>query len=501
MARSKCLAILCLSSTAPTASAISAVPRSGLRLRATAAWMRARSRSVAASRSSRLRVRSAARSGLRQTISRSPGKSGLVMAAMSRWSNSESCKAPLFEQLLDRRGAQRGDPVEPGGLDVFGDARLGDHAAVADQDDMVEAEALLELLDLGGQRHRVGGVALEHLDRDGTAVGGAEQAIDDLQRALRAVTAVAALGERAAAAFHVARRHVVEHQRAVVEMALGQRRLDGGLALQQPVERGVELVLIDLAETEPVRQAGGGRGGGERARGGELGGGIEDAADEQGQDEVAAAVAVGAEDPVEADLARGAEGGGDMAMRQRADDGEGFALRGDDGAAFEHAAQALDMRRGPVGEVAEGALPDLAVFAIALAQQDGRGRVPVGDGFDIHGGVWAWPASGTSLKIEITWLRFGRLQPTLRVISTTSSQKPREARAREKQDRVRRRRRGPAAVRFMHGGSAEGRCGTNTKCSSALRRLSILPPRHVRLRRSAYAGLLPSGGRRRTASA
>lgn len=38
-----------------------AVPRSGLRLRATAAWMRTRSRSVAASRSSRLRRRLAAR--------------------------------------------------------------------------------------------------------------------------------------------------------------------------------------------------------------------------------------------------------------------------------------------------------------------------------------------------------------------------------------------------------------------------------------------------------
>src|ERR1700704_6725646 len=34
----------------------------------------------------------------------------------------------------------------------------------------------------------------------------------------------------------------------------------------------------------------------------------------------------------------------------------------------------------------------------------------------------------TSPKYEITWLRFGALQPTLRVISTTSSQRPREAR-------------------------------------------------------------------------
>jgi hypothetical protein len=67
----------------------------------------------------------------------------------------------------------------------------------------------------------------------------------------------------------------------------------------------------------------------------------------------------------------------------------GLAVCGDDGTALEDAAQALDIRHGPVGEVAEGSLPDLAVVAIALAQQDGGGRVPVGDGFDTHGGMWA----------------------------------------------------------------------------------------------------------------
>ena len=92
----------------------------------------------------------------------------------------------------------------PADADVLGDARLGDHAAVADQDHMVEVEALLELLDLGRQGHRIGGVAVKHLDGDRAAVGGAEQAVDDLQRALPAVAAIAALGQRAAAPFHVA---------------------------------------------------------------------------------------------------------------------------------------------------------------------------------------------------------------------------------------------------------------------------------------------------------
>src|SRR5512134_2467418 len=49
---------------------------------------------VAASRSSRLRARSAARSGFRQTTSRSPGKSGELISAMSFSSKSDSCKCP-----------------------------------------------------------------------------------------------------------------------------------------------------------------------------------------------------------------------------------------------------------------------------------------------------------------------------------------------------------------------------------------------------------------------
>ena len=62
--------------------------------RVVAAWTLARFFSDAASRSSRLRARSAARAGLRQTTSRSPGKSGELISAMSRSSNSDSCSGP-----------------------------------------------------------------------------------------------------------------------------------------------------------------------------------------------------------------------------------------------------------------------------------------------------------------------------------------------------------------------------------------------------------------------
>jgi hypothetical protein len=64
---------------------------------------------------------------------------------------------------------------------------------------------------------------------------------------------------------------------------------------------------------------------------------------------------------------------GDVAVRQAAGDGEGLLSGGDDGAALEHPTQAFDMGGGPVGEVAQRALMNLAIAAVALAQEDGGG--------------------------------------------------------------------------------------------------------------------------------
>ena len=142
------------------------------------------------------------------------------------------------------------------------DAGLRDHAAIADQHDMVEGEAVLQLGDLIGQGQRIAGVSFEHLDGDRAAVGRAEQAIDDLQLALLAVAAVAALGQRAAAAFHVARGDVVEHQRPAFRWRLASAASIAGWRSQQPVEGRVKLVLVDLAKTQCVAEAGGGGVGG-----------------------------------------------------------------------------------------------------------------------------------------------------------------------------------------------------------------------------------------------
>ena len=158
---------------------------------------------------------------------------------------------------------------------------------------MIEPKALLDLVDLGGQRARIAGVALEHLDRHRAAVGRAQQAVDDLQLALLAVAVVAEPRQLAAAALQVARGDVVEHQRAVAQMLAGERLLDRRLALAEPVERDVELILVDRPEAEHVAEA---RGGGERiehAGGGELGGWRDQPRDDHGDDEITATVAGG----------------------------------------------------------------------------------------------------------------------------------------------------------------------------------------------------------------
>jgi hypothetical protein len=115
---------------------------------------------------------------------------------------------------------------------------------------MLKVEALLEFLDLGRQGLRIAGVTLKDLDGDRTAIGDAEQAVDNLQRTLAAVAAITALGQWTAASFHVARRDIVEHQRAVGDVAFGQSDFDGGLTGEQPVQGGVEFVFIDLVQVE-----------------------------------------------------------------------------------------------------------------------------------------------------------------------------------------------------------------------------------------------------------
>jgi hypothetical protein len=73
-----------------------------------------------------------------------------------------------------------------------------------------------------------------------------------------------------------------------------------------------------------------------------------------------------------------------MAVRQGTLDPQRLAGPGKGHAALEQGAQALDHRHRQLREIAESALLDLAVLAIALAQQHGGRRFPIGYDLDEH---------------------------------------------------------------------------------------------------------------------
>ena len=104
MVTAKCLPVLYLLITLPTSTPIGPAPVS--RPAWTRAMIGASSFSVAASSSSRLRARSAASTGLRQAISRSPGKSSEVISARSCWSKRLSCSGPSSAISLRMAGAR-----------------------------------------------------------------------------------------------------------------------------------------------------------------------------------------------------------------------------------------------------------------------------------------------------------------------------------------------------------------------------------------------------------
>jgi hypothetical protein len=163
----------------------------------------------------------------------------------------------------------------------------------------------------------------------------------------------------------------------------GQGLLDRRLSFEQPIQGVVEFVLVDSLQTQRLAEAGGGGRRIEPARGRELRGRRDQPADDHGDDEVAAALVGRPEDAVQADRPQGSQRRGDVPVRQRAEDRHRLPLGGDDLAALEQGAKALDELLRPIGEVGQGPLLDLAVLAIGFPQQDGGRRVAVGDGLDI----------------------------------------------------------------------------------------------------------------------
>ena len=122
----------------------------------------------------------------------------------------------------------------------------------------------------------------------------------------------------------------------------------------------------------------------ERTGGCQLGGRIEQAGDDQGQGQLAAALrALTRQQSVELEPSCGSQGGQNVAMGKRAFDLDSLTGR-HQGVAAQRGAQQLDPLRRPVGKIFQGAVFDLVAVAVALAQQDRGAGAAVGDDGDIH---------------------------------------------------------------------------------------------------------------------
>ena len=165
---------------------------------------------------------------------------------------------------------------------------------------------------------------------------------------------------------------IVEHQRAVTQMALGERRLDPRLGRAEQIERFVKLILVDGAEIEQFAQRMRRRRLAELARSGQLGGRLDHPRHDQGQSQPGQPPRLVRGKLMQPELARHAEHRGHVAVRQRALDPQLLGWR-DQLLALQNPAQRIDPVSRPMRQVGQRARLDLVARAIALAQQD-RGR-------------------------------------------------------------------------------------------------------------------------------
>ena len=266
------------------------------------------------------------------------------------------------------------------------DARAGDHAAVADQDDIGETKALAEFVDLGRHRFRIGGVAGEYLDGDGATLGVGEQAKDDLWVSGLVVAGMAEFGKRAMTAFEISGGQIVEHQAAVREVTFGEFPLDAGLLGEQPVHSLVEFGLIGGIHMEQLAETAVEGVGVKAASGSEFGCGVDDAGHDHSNDEIAVVAGKGVENGVELEVTEAVEDGHGVTVRKRAGNdkglGQGRASRSE--RAGQSGTEGIDLMRAQVRDVGDGTGLDLAVEAEGFTEEDGGWGIAVGYGGDIH---------------------------------------------------------------------------------------------------------------------
>jgi len=122
------------------------------------------------------------------------------------------------------------------------------------------------------------------------------------------------------------------------------------------------------------------------ASGSEFGGGLDDACNDHGDDEIALAAGSGVEDGIDLQVAQATEDCGDMAVRQGTGDEKGFRQRGGGGRqrAGQSQAEGVHLMRGEMSDVGDGASLDFTVETIGFAEEDGGRGVAVGYGGHVH---------------------------------------------------------------------------------------------------------------------
>src|SRR5215831_4842846 len=256
-------------------------------------------------------------------------------------------------------------------------------------------------------------IALEDLDRHRASLGGAKKPKHDLQLAF-AVAIVTELRQWAGAALKVGSRDVVEHQRAVLQVAAGQRVLDALLLIDEPIEGLIKFLLIDRCEAQHRAERTVRRLRIEQARRRQLGYWIKQPCDDHGDGQRHFACwspTTLRQHAIELELAQCAQCRRHVPVRQAAQQGQLLFARRE--IAAQHTSQRFDLRERPMRDVGKRALLDLLPLTIGLSQQVCGRRAAIGNAIHVHDSresCFAAPCQAQNAQLH--GYKLGLLPPT-----------------------------------------------------------------------------------------
>ena len=205
-------------------------------------------------------------------------------------------------------------------LEFVAEARLRQQAPVPHPDDLGQAEALPQFVQLRSQGHRIGGIALKDLDGHGAALSVTQQAKDNLPLVSLAITRMANVRSGACPPFKVGGGDITEYQGPCGQMPSGQVFFKARLAFQQPIHRMIELIGSGGLEAEFFASGRRQRVSVKPACGGQFGLGVEEPGHDHRDDEGAFAARSRGNHPFEPTAAKAAQDRRHVPMGPGADD-------------------------------------------------------------------------------------------------------------------------------------------------------------------------------------